>query len=131
VLPGQNANNTGNTPMNEAVTEKPASIDTARMIYILYLIGIAVGLTALVGLIMAYVNKDEAPDWLKTHYQFQIRTFWISMLYGFIGFLLIFAFFIGILVIAFVYIWLIVRCVKGMKALDQRAAVANPTGWGF
>ena len=88
------------------------------------------GITSIIGVIMAYLNKAEAPDWLKTHYQFLIRTFWIGLLYSVIGFILVFVF-VGILVLLFVLVWLIVRCVKGMKLLDEGKPHPNPTGWMF
>jgi len=31
---------------------------------------------------MAYIYKGDAPDWLKSHYRYQIRKFWIGILYG-------------------------------------------------
>jgi uncharacterized membrane protein len=116
--------------MNEVATDRPVSTDTAKIIYILYLVGLAVGITSIVGLVMAYVNKDEAPDWLKTHYQFQIRTFWIACLYCLIGFVLTFVL-IGVLVFIFTAIWLIIRVVKGFKFLEQRQPVANYETWMF
>jgi uncharacterized membrane protein len=117
--------------MNDVTdNEKPASTAIAKMIYILYLVSIIIGITAIVGLIMAYVNKDDAPDWLKSHYQFQIRTFWIGALYLFIGVLLS-QFIIGLFIILFWLLWLIVRCAKGMKYLDRAEAYPDPTGWLF
>ena len=109
---------------------KPASTGIAKIIYILYLVSIIIGITAIVGLIMAYVNKDDAPDWLKSHYQFQIRTFWIGALYLFIGVLLS-QFIIGLFIILFWLLWLIVRCAKGIKYLVQEVAYPAPTDWMF
>ena len=57
----------------------------ANLVYILYLLALVVGITAIIGVVMAYINRNAAPDWLKTHYTFQIRTFWISLLYTVIG----------------------------------------------
>ncbi len=111
-----------------AVQEKPTTEGTAKIVYILYLLGLLFGVTWLIGVVMAYINKDDAPEWLKSHYQFQIRTFWIGTLYIFIGIILSFVL-IGILVLFFFVIWLIVRCVKGIKYLDQKEAPPNPTGW--
>lgn len=116
--------------MNEASAERSVSIDTARIIYILYLVGLATGLTLLVGVIMAYVNKEGAPDWLYTHYRFQIRTFWIGLLYCVIGGILSIAL-IGFLVLLFWVVWLIVRVVKGFKYLEQRQPVPNVESWMF
>lgn len=117
--------------MNDVATpENSGSASSANIVYILYLVGIILGITGLIGVIMAYINKGDAPDWLKTHYQFQIRTFWIGFLYMFIGIILSFVL-IGYFILLFWLVWLIVRCVKGMKALDKKEAHPNPTGWMF
>ncbi len=116
--------------MNQVATDRPISTDAAKIIYILYLIGLATGLTLLIGVIMAYVNKDDAPDWLRTHYRFQIRTFWIGLLYCVIGGILSIVL-IGFLVLLFWAVWLIVRVVKGYKYLEQRQPVPDVTTWMF
>ncbi|HZJ95218.1 MAG TPA: hypothetical protein VFD11_06620 [Thiopseudomonas sp.] len=117
--------------MSEAVAQQKTTTEgTAKIVYILYLVGIVFGITGIVGVVMAYINKGDAPDWLKTHYQFQIRTFWIGGLYMFIGVLLALVL-IGYLVLLFWVVWLIVRSVKGMKYLDQKEAHPNPKGWMF
>jgi uncharacterized membrane protein len=117
--------------LNESVAnEKAATEGTAKIIYILYLVGVVFGITGIIGVVMAYINRGDAPDWLSSHYQFQIRTFWIGALYILIGILLSFVL-VGYLVLLFWVVWLIVRCAKGMKALDQKVAHPNPTGWMF
>lgn len=116
--------------MDNSVTVKPSTEGTAKLVYILYLAGIVFGITGIVGVVMAYINKDEAPDWLKSHYQFQIRTFWIGGLYLLIGTLLS-VILIGWLVILFWVVWLIIRAVKGMKFLDAKEAHPSPSGWMF
>lgn len=117
--------------MNEVVTSgKSNSEGTAKIVYILYLVSLLIGFTSIIGVIMAYANKNDAPDWLQTHYQFQIRTFWIGLLYAVVGLLLTIVL-IGILILIFVTVWMIVRCVKGMKYLDQKEAHPDPTGWLF
>ena len=103
---------------------------TAKIVYILYLTSIIFGVTGIIGVVIAYINRNDSPDWLKSHYQFQIRTFWIGMLYMVIGVVLTF-FFIGYFVLLFWVIWLIIRSVKGIKSLDQQETHPNPTGWIF
>jgi uncharacterized membrane protein len=115
--------------MNQTAVEQ-GNTETAKIIYILYLVAIAVGVTGIVGVVMAYVNKDTAPEWLKTHYHYQIRTFWIWLLYSVVSGLLCLIL-IGFVLLLVVLVWLIVRCVKGMKALDQRQPVTDVMGWGF
>jgi uncharacterized membrane protein len=101
------------------------------IIYILYLVGFATGgLTGLIGLIMAYVNRKDAAEWLRSHYDFQIRTFWIGLLYVVVGALLAMVF-VGWLVLLWYLVWTIVRVVKGMKYLSEQRAVPQPETWGF
>ncbi|MDH3239991.1 MAG: hypothetical protein OEO83_04925 [Alphaproteobacteria bacterium] len=117
------------TEPNVAATGRdPAQGKDANLVYILYLVALIVGVTSLVGVIMAYINRGEAPDWVKTHYRYQIRTFWIGLLYGMIGAVSTLIL-IGFLILLFVAVWWIVRCVKGMKALERGEPVANPATW--
>ncbi len=116
--------------MTEADHSNATTVRTAKIIYILYLVGIVIGITGIIGVIIAYINKTDAPEWLQSHYQFQVRTFWIGFLYLIIGGVLTLAV-IGYLVFPFYVIWLIVRCAKGIKALDNKQAHPNPTGWMF
>lgn len=113
--------------------ENAPSGATAKIVYILYLIGLVFGLTALIGVIMAHVNKDKAgnTDWLNSHYQFQIRTFWYGLIYLSVG-LVFSVLLIGYLILLWWVIWLIIRMVKGMSALDDRRAMRSPTAFfGF
>jgi uncharacterized membrane protein len=102
----------------------------ARIIYILYLAGLIVGVTPLIGLVMAYIFRDGAPTWLRTHYRYQIRTFWIGFLYVVIGAVTSFIL-IGYLVLLFWLIWYIVRCVKGLRFLATNQGVPHPGSWMF
>ena len=106
----------------------PAEAGTAKIIYILYLVGLIVGITPIIGLIMAYVNRSEAPAWVQSHYQLQIRTFWIGVLYGVIS-AVTSMIFIGFFLALFTLVWWIVRCAKGLKAASNGMAYDNPTSW--
>jgi uncharacterized membrane protein len=79
---------------------------------------------------MSYINKSEAPDWLKTHYDFLIRTFWIGLLYGFVGAVLLVVA-IGALILLFLLVWWIVRCVQGLNYLSKGQPVPNSKSWLF
>lgn len=107
-------------------------IDTKnpKLIYILYLVGLIVGITSIVGLVMAFMNKSEASEVMQQHYEFQIRTFGIGLLYGVIGAILT-KVLIGYLVLIGVLIWWIVRCIKGMQALDKGQPPADVKTWLF
>jgi uncharacterized membrane protein len=106
----------------------PVEGDAANTVYILYLVSLLVGVTSIIGVIMAYVNRAEAPEWVQTHYRFQIRTFWIGLLYGLIG-IVTFIFVIGIFWLMFVAVWWIVRCAKGMQAISRGMPYERPASW--
>ena len=112
------------------ISTNPGETGNANLIYILYLVGLAVGITSLVGVVMAYMAKDEAPDWLKSHYRNQINIFWKALLYSLAG-LVLTVVLIGFLVILATVVWYIVRVVKGMQALSKGEPYPNPSSWGF
>ena len=116
--------------MNETTSNKTAGVGTAKLVYILYLVSLLIGITAIIGLIIAYVNRDDAPGWLQSHYRFQIRTFWMGAFYMIVGTLLL-QFLVGLLILLFFIFWLIVRCAKGIKYLDKEKAYPEPGSWMF
>ena len=103
---------------------------TANLIYILHLLSVLFGITSLIGVIMAYVNKGSAPDWVQSHYRFQIRTFWIALLAAVIGALTT-PFIIGIPILLFLLVWWILRCVKGMRYIAEGRGHPEPASWMF
>jgi uncharacterized membrane protein len=53
------------------------------VIYALHIAGVATGgVTCLIGAILAYVSRKDAPEWLASHYEFQIRTFWLALMFS-------------------------------------------------
>jgi uncharacterized membrane protein len=100
------------------------------VVYILYFVSYITGITALIGVIIAHVQIGSADPILATHYRFQIRTFWIGLLYLVVGSILTFVM-IGFLVLLWWFIWSLVRNIKGMLALNENKPIADPASWGF
>lgn len=109
---------------------KTNTLSTAKVIYILLIVGTIIGLTGIIGLIMAYVMKDGSSDWIQSHYRFQIRTFWIGLLYSMTGVITL-NIMIGYFILLFAFVWLIVRCTKGLKQLENKQPVSNLESWFF
>ena len=106
-----------------------SAANMAKIVYILYLLGLVLGgVTSLIGVIVAYIYRGEAPDWLKSHFQLQIRTFWIGLLLGLIGVVTTFIL-VGWLVLLFALIWMIVRCVIGLKTISENRPYPKPESW--
>ena len=100
----------------------------ALVIYILYLAGLVIGVTGIVGIVLAYINRGKAGGFVESHYTFLIRTFWIGLLYALISVVLMFVI-IGFLLMFAVAVWFIARCILGLQALQRGEAVKNPESW--
>ena len=81
-----------------------------------------VGLLGIIGVIVAYVKRDEAQGtWVASHLRWLIRTFWYSTLWGVVGgvvFVLLFiVFLLGPLLAWGIWgltsLWVIYRVVRG------------------
>ena len=99
-----------------------------QVVYFLYIAGMFIGISALIGIVIAYINRGKAGGWVETHYTWQIRTFWIGLLYSFVSVLLMIVG-IGFLLVFAVAIWVIVRCVLGLQAANRDEPVKNPESW--
>lgn len=125
--------------MSESDTEHEASPVTPQgpvmsnyglvlTVYILYLVGFLTGITVLVGLVIAYLQRDRTDRVSQSHFQFQIVTFWVGLLYFFIG-LITLHFAIGFLILLWWVVWTVIRCVKGLLALNLGEPILNPHSW--
>lgn len=99
-----------------------------QVIYVLYLAGFIIGISAIVGIVLAHLNRGKSEPWIETHYTWAIRTFWIGLLAAFISMILMFVA-IGFLLMLLVAIWIIVRCVIGLQLVSRNEAIKNPESW--
>ena len=91
----------------------------AQVVYILYALSYFTGITAIVGIIINYVKKDEAAGtWLASHFRWQIRTFWFGLLWAAVG-IATFFILIGMAVLFANFCWIIYRIVKGWLNLND------------
>ncbi len=102
--------------------------DSARtmaiIVYLLYLAALINGLTAIVGVILAYVKRDEARGTAyESHFSNAIEVFWIFLVGMLIAVPLCFIV-IGIPLVIALYVWVIFRTVKGVvRASDGQPYV--------
>jgi uncharacterized membrane protein len=99
-------------------------------IYVLYGVGYFTGISALIGVVIAHAKIDDAEPALQSHLRFQIRTFWIGLLYLVISIPLS-AVLIGLPILGWWFIWSLVRIVKGGLLLTEHKPIANPQSWLF
>jgi uncharacterized membrane protein len=114
------------------------------IVYGLYLLGMANGLTILIGLVVAYANRDSAGPRMRSHYIFQIRTFWTAIGWWIIGGALILLglpllivligapmMMLGALIFGVAHIWFGIRCILGALYLARDEAYPRPRTWLF
>ncbi|UUP18468.1 DUF4870 family protein [Nitratireductor thuwali] len=99
-----------------------------QVIYVLYLVSFVIGISALVGIVLAYMNRGKSEAWVETHYTWAIRTFWIGILFGLISAILMVVG-IGFLLLLAVAVWAVVRIVIGLQAVSRREPIKNPQSW--
>jgi uncharacterized membrane protein len=110
---------------NELSRRSDPARNLAVVVYILQGLSFFLGgITGLVGVIINYVKLDDVRDtWVESHFRWQIRTFWIGLLWTVIGAVTTFLI-VGWFILLGISIWLIYRIVKGALALnDGRAPV--------
>ncbi|GGB91358.1 hypothetical protein GCM10011494_07180 [Novosphingobium endophyticum] len=99
------------------------------IISLLYLASFVTGITAIIGVVLAFVWRGEPKaDWEVSHYQYLINTFWIGLVGSIVGFLLLIVL-IGLLVWAAVAVLVIVRSVMSLLNAQKHMPMPNPSTW--
>ena len=118
------------TPSEPVVETKQRSM-MPNVVYALYLLNLVTGgLSGILGVILAYVFNGDATDLEKNHYRYAIRTFWIGLLYALIAIPLMFIM-IGFVLAFLVGVWMVIRCIIGLRAYNSGKEIKNVTTWMF
>ncbi|GMG85818.1 DUF4870 family protein [Biformimicrobium ophioploci] len=98
--------------------------DLALLVYIIQAISLVSVLPMFVAVIINYVKRPDVRGTLaESHFRWQIRTFWFSLLWGIVGGLTTWLLGIGFLILGINYIWVVYRVVRGWLALsDEKPA---------
>ena len=106
--------------MNTATDEQLASLKTlATVIYALYALSLFSGITAIVAIVLNYIKLDDAKGtWLESHFRWQIRTFWWSVVWFVLG-ALTWIILVGWVVLGVAFVWFIYRIAKGWLNLNE------------
>ncbi len=123
------------SPIEPNSTRPPVVSEQQLMliVYLLYFAAYIFGITALIGVIIAHIRSPDVNPPVSSHYQFQIRTFWIGLLYLVVGAVLAVTILpvIGVAILIWWLIWSLVRNVKGLLVLNDNKPIQNPTSWMF
>src|ERR671927_91773 len=117
---------------------RPSVLIVAHLVYALHTLAIIVGivgaatvigsfigsLPSIAAVILNYVKRGDARGtWIASHYRWQIRTFWFTLLWALIGWVLIVTIIgavVGVPILIALTLWLIYRIVRGWMRLRDR-----------
>ncbi len=110
------------------------------VVYVLYLLAIPTAcISPVVGVVIAYANRDTCGPAARSHYEFAIRTFWLSLMglaVGVVGCVIggilslvlvgIPLLLASILLLVAGKIWYVVRCILGIMHAARHDAYPRP-----
>lgn len=108
---------------------KPDSEDLSGFVWAIYalqfLTPFSGGLALLVSGAIAYMKHDESIGRMEqSHLLWQIKTFWVGLVVGVLGYLLLLVG-IGVIVLALISLWIIYRAIKGGYSFSQNREIDN------
>jgi uncharacterized membrane protein len=93
------------------------------VVYVLQALSFLWGVTALVGVVISYVKRDDARGTIyESHFDWQIKTFWWGLLWGVVGVATIWLL-VGFFVLFAAWVWAIYRVIKGWLKLNEGKTV--------
>ena len=122
----------------------PSVLSVAHFVYALHTLAIVVGivgaatvigsfvgsLPSIVAVILNYVKRGDARGtWIASHYRWQIRTFWFTLLWALIGWglvLTIIGAVVGVPILIALTLWLMYRIGRGWLRLRDRRPMYAP-----
>ncbi len=114
----------GGVNMKTQTSEGGTETDNSRkqltqMVYALQAASFLVGFSGIAAVIVNYVKRDDVAGTLyESHFRWQIRTFWWSLLWAVLGALLALVV-VGFVILAADAIWFIYRIIKGWLNLND------------
>ncbi|WP_370337791.1 DUF4870 family protein [Parvularcula marina] len=128
--------------MNEVQTS--SATGTPTLVYALYFIALFTGVPFFIGVIIAYLARDGADATSRSHYDHQIAIFWRVFLMGLIIWIfmgvsavltVILIGFVGLLIgglaLLYLWVWTLVRCIRGVQASSNGQPYNGPFGWAI
>lgn len=121
-------NSFNNTATNVVNTPSSDVKNYVFIAYVTYAVGLLILFTPVVGVIMAYVKRDEAQGSIyASHIDYLIKTFWMSLVGTVLGTFTTLIL-IGWLILLITAIWFIYRVVIGLIKLNEDKPVSTQ-GW--
>jgi uncharacterized membrane protein len=122
----------------------PSVLSVAHLVYALHTLAIVIGIVgaatvigsfvgsvpSIVAVLFNYVKRGDARGtWVASHYSWQIRTFWFTLLWAVIGWVLVITIIgavVGVPVLIALTLWLMYRIGRGWLRLRDRRPMYTP-----
>ena len=122
----------------------PSVLSVAHLVYALHTLAIVIGIVgaatvigsfvgsvpSIVAVLFNYVKRGDARGtWVASHYRWQIRTFWFTLLWAVIGWVLVITLIgavVGVPVLIALTLWLMYRIGRGWLRLRDRRPMYVP-----
>ena len=124
--PSGSASAQDNMPPPQSYAPSPAALENLRIVsivaYALFLAVFVSGLSAIAGVILAYVKRGDARGTIyESHLDNLISVFWVSLVVSIVALPLVFIG-IGFVIYLILVIWYLYRTIKGLiQVLDGKA----------
>lgn len=90
-----------------------------QVIYALYAASLISGVTAIIAIVLNYVKRDDVVNTVwESHFRWQIRTFWASLLWCLLGWATVWVV-IGFVIWGVAFVWFVYRIAKGWLRLTE------------
>jgi uncharacterized membrane protein len=115
----------------EALKNKLRSYkNKAYLVYILYATSLIIGITVIVGIVMAYLFrksavKDKVEEYIISHFTWQIKTFWGSIIIFLLAIISIITIVLPYIILILGLVWWLYRIIKGWMYLSKEQTIPN------
>lgn len=112
------------TDATDAIKKRLSNLKTQTyIVYVCYFTSLIVGITIIVGVVMAYLARSNAQKLnekiLVDHFTWQIRTFWVSLFFTVIAIISMLTVIMPIIIGIIGFVWFMYRIVKGWIYLSN------------
>lgn len=117
---------------NEPATSNDFQMNRPTIISLLYIGSFLMGITTVIGVILAYVwNGETHESWEDSHYRYHIRTFWMGFVWTAVAVVgsIVTLFLLAWILFPLVAVWFAARAVKSLLAAQKNQPVQNVETW--
>ncbi|WP_250461537.1 DUF4870 family protein [Microbulbifer litoralis] len=111
-------------PTRSPEAREQSGRDLATLVYLIQAIALFTAVPFFIGVLINYFKRGDVRGTLaESHFRWQIRTFWFSLLWVVVGWATVWIFGLGFLILGISWLWVVYRVIRGWLVLaDNRPA---------